>query len=114
MQFAQTRGKFQVDAVEAAIGEDGNDVAGNELRREIGDDRVSVGVELGGRSRLVEGADDFFRMQALGFGNALLLVDAGEHDAIGETEARDELGRENLAAQRVGARFKTAQMRPEG
>ena len=43
--------------------------------------------------------------KALGFGNALLLVDAGEDDAIGETQAGDELGRENFAAQRVGAGF---------
>ena len=69
------------------------------------DDRVGVGEQLGGRACGVEGADDIFRMQALGFGDALLLVDAGEDDAVGEAEAGDEIGRENFAAQRVGARL---------
>ena len=44
-------------------------------------------------------------MQALGLGNALLLVDAGENHAIGEAETGDEIGREDFAAQRVGAGF---------
>ena len=69
------------------------------------DDGVDVGMQFGGRSRGVEGADDVFRMQALGLGNALLLVDAGEDDAVGEAQALDEIGFEDFAAQRVGARL---------
>ena len=65
----------------------------------------AFGMQLGGRSGSVEGADDLFGIEPLGFGNALLLVNAGEHHAIGETQARDELVGEHLAAQRVGARF---------
>ncbi len=57
------------------------------------------------RSGGVERADDLFRVQALGVGNALLLVDAGENDAIGEAQACDQIGLEHLAAQRVGARL---------
>ena len=43
--------------------------------------------KLGGRACGVEGADDFFRVQALGLRNALLLKDGGEENAIGEREA---------------------------
>ena len=45
--LAQARGKFLVDAVEAAIGEDGHDVAGCELRRDGVDDGVGIGMKLG-------------------------------------------------------------------
>ena len=44
-------------------------------------------------------------MQPLGVGNALLLIDAGQHDAVGQAQARDQIGFEHLAAQRVGARL---------
>ena len=50
-------------------------------------------------------ADNFFRVQALSLRNALLLKNGGEDDSIGEAEAFNEIGRENLAAQRVGARL---------
>ena len=103
--FAQARGEFLVDAVEAAIGEDGDDIAGRELRRDGGDDGVRVGEKLGRRACGVEGADDFLRVQALGLRNALLLIDGGENGAIGEAEALDEVGGEDFAAQRVGSRL---------
>ncbi len=45
------------------------------------------------------------RVQALGLGNALLLVDAGQNDAIGQAQAGDQIGCKHLAAQRVGARL---------
>ena len=54
----------------------------------------------------VGGRDDLFGVQALGVGNALLLVDAGEDNAGRQAEAGDKIGFENLAAQRVGARLK--------
>ena len=103
--LAEARGKFFVDAVEAAIGEDGDDVAGGELRCNSGNDGVSIGKKLSGRACVVEGADDFLGMQALLLGNSLLLVDSGEDGAIGKAEAFNEIRREDLAAQRVGARL---------
>jgi hypothetical protein len=103
--FAQARGELVIDAVESTIGEDGDDVAGSELRGDGGDDGVSVGEELGWGSFGVEGADDFFRVQALGLGYALLLIDGGEDDAIGEAKTLDEIGGEDLAAEGVGARL---------
>ena len=103
--LAEARGKFVVDAVEAAIGKDGDDIAGRELRRDGGDDGVGVGEQLGRRACRVEGADDFFRVQPLVLGNALLLEDAGEDDVIGEREACDEIVRQDFAAERVGARL---------
>jgi len=44
-------------------------------------------------------------VQALGVWNALLLIDAGEGDAVGEAEAGDEIVLQYLAAKRVGARL---------
>ncbi len=104
-KLAQARGKFLIDAVEAAVGEDGDDVAGRELRRDGGDDGIGIGEKLSGRALSVESANDVFRMETLGLGNALLLIDAGEDDAVGEAKAGDEIGGEDFAAQRVGARF---------
>ena len=81
------------------------------------DDGVGVGEKLGGRACGVERADDIFGMEALGLGDALLLVDAGENDAIGEAKAGDEIGFEHFAAQRVGARLENgpeARLRIDG
>ena len=69
------------------------------------DDGISVGEKLGGRACVVEGADNLFRVQALSLRNALLLKNGGEHHSIGEAEAPNEIGRENLTAQSVGARL---------
>ena len=82
--LAEARGKFLIDAVEAAIGENGDDVAGRELRRDGGTIASASARSSAWRACRVERADDFFRVQALGFGNALLLIDASEHDVIGE------------------------------
>jgi len=97
--------EFLIYAVEAAVGEDSDDIAGRKLRREVGDDGVRVSEELGGRACVIESADDFFRVQAFLFGNALLLKNGGKNHTIGEREAFNEFGRENLAAKSVGARF---------
>lgn len=101
----KTRGKFLVDAIEAAIGEKGNDVAGSETRRDGVDDRIDIGQDFGGSALRVERANDFVGMEALGFRNALLLVDAGENNVVGEAEAGNEIRREDLAAESVGARL---------
>jgi hypothetical protein len=45
--FPETRGKFLINAIEGAIGKDGDHIAGIELRRDGIDDRVAVGVEFG-------------------------------------------------------------------
>src|SRR5580700_9919080 len=44
-------------------------------------------------------------MKALFFGDALLLVDSGENGVVGELEARDEIGGENFAPERIGTRL---------
>ena len=56
-------------------------------------------------------------MQALGIRDALLLIDAGEDDAVGKTEAFDQIALEDFAAERIGARFEDcpkARMRIDG
>jgi hypothetical protein len=98
-------GELLVDVAEASVGEDGDDVAGAELRGEVGDDGVGVGVESGGDAAGVECGDDVLRVEALGGWDAFGLEDGGEDDAVGEGEAFDELGFEDVAAEGVGARF---------
>ncbi len=66
---------------------------------------TDAGMQFGRSARGVERIDNIFRMQPLGIGNALLLIDAGENHAIGEAQAFHQLVFEHLAAQRVGARF---------
>ena len=51
----------------------------------------------------VDGVDDVFGVKAFGVGDALLLIDAGENDAVGEAQAGDEFGLEDLATEGVGA-----------
>jgi hypothetical protein len=85
----RSRGQLLVDAVEAAIREDSDNIAGRELRRNCAHDGVRVGEKLGGCVCGVEGADDFLGVQALSLGNALLLIDGGENGSIGEAETRN-------------------------
>src|SRR5579863_6201349 len=99
--FSEPRGKFLIDAVEPAIGKDGDDIACGKLRRDRADDGIDVGVQFGARAAGVERAHHVFRMQTLLLGNALLLIHAGEDDAVGIAQALDEVAFEHLAPQRV-------------
>jgi len=108
--LVQARGEFLIDGVKSSVGEQRHNVAGGELGHESGDDAVDIGVQLSGRAFGVEQANDIFRVQMLGLGDALLLVDAGEDHAVGKAQAGDEVGFEDFAAKGVGARF---QNRPD-
>ena len=61
------------------------------LRRDASTIARRIGVQLGRRSGGIERVDNILRVQALGVGNALLLIDAGEDDAVGEAQACDEI-----------------------
>src|SRR5580704_3330038 len=106
MELPEPRWKFLIDAVEAAIGEDGDHIACAKLGRNSVDDGACVGQQLGLETFAVEGLDHVLRVQALGAGNTLLLVDAGQDYFVREVKAGDEFSLKNLAAQRVGAGFK--------
>ena len=69
------------------------------------DDGVHIGVEFGWSSGGIEASNHIFGVQALGVGDALLLIDAGENDVVGEAQAFDQIGFEHFAAKRVGARL---------
>ena len=99
------RGQFLIDAVEPAIRQDCDHIAGPQLGNDRVHDRVGIGVQLRGRAGVVEAADHIVGMQALGLGNAFLLVDAGEDDPIRQLQAGDDLGLQHFAPQRIGARL---------
>ncbi len=99
--LAEARGKLVVNAIEAAIGKDGDDIAWRELRRDGGDDSVGIGEELGLSACRVQGADDFFRVQPLLLGNSLLLKNGGKDDAISEREAFDKFACQHFTAKCV-------------
>ena len=105
MKLAQARGELLIDAVEAAVGKNGDDVAGRELWREGGNDGIGIGEKLSRCALSVESANDVFRMETLGLGDALLLIDASQRDAVSEAKAGDEISGEDLATEGVGARF---------
>src|SRR5208282_5972109 len=94
-----------IDAVEGAIGEDGDHIAGFEPWHDSVYDRIDVGAEFGFGSHCVEGTDYVFRVQTLGVWDALLLIDAGQDDAVGEAQALYEFGFQYLAAKSIRTRF---------
>src|SRR6202012_128578 len=89
--------QFLIDAVEPAIGEDGNVIPVLELRSNRISDLAYTGMEFSGRACRLERYDDVLGMKALRVRNALLLVDAGEHNTIGKAKAFHQLILENLA-----------------
>ena len=105
MELPEARWKFLIDAVEATIGQDGDDIARAEIRGDSIDDCACVGQQFcfwsDGARLGIEGVNDIFRMKALGIGNALLLIDAGQYNIIGEAQACDQIGLQHLAPQRV-------------
>jgi hypothetical protein len=104
-ELGEARRKCLVDAIECAIREQNNDVAGFQLGRNSVDDCVAAGVQLGVCTSFMESLNHIFGVQAFGIGNALLLVDTGEDDAVSEKKALDQVGLKNLAAESVGAGF---------
>ena len=73
--------KFLIDAAEAAVGEDGDDVFPGKLRDDGLDDGVGVGVDRGGSAGLIETGRDVAGDEPLGHGDVLGPEDAGEDDA---------------------------------
>ena len=107
-------GEFFVDVAEAAVGEDGDDVAGAEAWGEVGDDGVGVGAEDGGDAAGVEGGDDVFGVEALGGGDGFGLEDGGEEDFVGEGEESTSSRSKTLRRRVLERGSRTAQRRRPG
>jgi hypothetical protein len=69
------------------------------------DDRFHIRAKFGPGSFFIERGDHIFGVQALGVGNTLLLIDAGQQDAVGQAQAGHQIGFEHLAPQRIRARL---------
>jgi hypothetical protein len=101
----EPRGEFLINAVKAAIGKNRHHVAGMEPGHDAVYDRLHIGEELGFGSGLMQRAHHLFRVEPLGLRNALLLVDAGQHNAVGQAQALDQIAFEHLAPERIRTRL---------
>jgi hypothetical protein len=63
--LSQRRGQLFVDAIEAAVGKDGDDVTGGKARSEICNNGVGICEERGVSSGFLQGRDDILRMKTL-------------------------------------------------
>lgn len=99
--FFQSSRQLLIYAIEAAVRENGDNVTGLKLSRQLVDDGNNVGMQFGGGSTGVERAHNVFWVQALGIWDELLLVDAGKNDAISKAKTLDEILLEHFAPQRV-------------
>ncbi len=101
----ETRWQFLVNAVEAAIRKDGNHVAAGKLGRDSLDDCIGIfrSSSAGVPQFDIERVHNVLGMEPFPIGNALLLVDACQHHAIGQSQARYQVSFEYFAAQRCSS-----------
>ena len=104
-QFAQARRKFLVDAAEAAVGEDGDDISAAQFRSDGLDDGVGIGQKARAAAILLDLSGKSRQFEALIFGDGLGAEDSGDDYFIGMRQAAREIALQHAAAQRIGARL---------
>ena len=94
-----------MDAAEAAVGEDGEGVAGLGVLFDLGDDAVDVRQVGGLAAEAVYVGGEFLGIEAVVFRDLVEVRDGGDHGEVGEGEGFGEFVLEDGAASGVGARL---------
>ena len=110
--LAEACQQLLVDAVELAVGEDGDDVAVVEVGDEAVDDRVGIEGILGHFAIATELRDDRVGIEALALVEFLETVDARDENAVSQRERFGQLVLEDVAAGGVAARFEERPQSP--
>ena len=92
--------KFLVDIAKSAIGQNRDDIAGSELRRQCFHNRIRIRISGSRCSVRIQAGNDILRNKPLAHRNTLGLEDICQHDPIGQRQALapEQLRRHSAAA----------------